>query len=162
MSADIPEGQKISDKDLFNQISTFLFAGSDTTSHGITWTLYLLARHPDFQSALRRELQAVDDADAQWPEIEKLPLLDMAFRESMRCIPPVHALLRVAMQDDVIPLSEPVRLSDGRSTTSTIAIKRGQIIFRSSTSTWTATFGGPPPGNLSQSSSSFPFPSLSF
>jgi cytochrome P450 len=137
--------QRISDEDIFNQISTFLFAGSDTSSLSLTWTLYLLAKHPEIQLKLREELKSVavklteswivvdnelsgsNDYWKLYKALDALPVLDGVVRESLRLIPPIHSSLRVATRDDEIPLSEPVTLRDG-SKTSSIGIKKGQFI----------------------------------
>jgi cytochrome P450 len=90
-----------------------MFAGSDTTSLGVTWTLLLLVRYPQIQDQLRAELRGMarpenlgDEALlAHYQELAVLPLLDKVCRESLRIVPPVHSLLRVATRDDVLPVS---------------------------------------------------------
>ncbi len=90
-----------------------MFAGSDTTSLAVTWTLLLLAKHPQIQDRLRAELLALarpenlgDEAVlAHYQELAVSPLLDKVCRESLRIVPPVHSSLRVATQDDVLPVS---------------------------------------------------------
>ena len=90
-----------------------MFAGSDTTSLAVTWTLLLLVRYPQIQDQLRAELRGMarpenlgDEALlAHYQELAVLPLLDKVCRESLRIVPPVHSLLRVATQDDVLPVS---------------------------------------------------------
>ena len=42
---------------------------------------------------------------AHYQELAVLPLLDKVCRESLRIVPPVHSSLRVATQDDVLPVS---------------------------------------------------------
>jgi len=142
MSTEIAEDQRISDEDIFNQISTFLFAGSDTSSLTLTWTFFLLSKHPEIQAHLRQELHGlksqlsdswivVDEAPANMPALfsalDKLPLLDMVVRESLRLIPPIHSSLRVATQDDEIPVSEPIPMKDGTKRSS-IGISKGQFV----------------------------------
>jgi len=90
-----------------------MFAGSDTTSLAVTWTLLLLAKHPQIQDQLRAELRGLarpenldDEAVlAHYQELAVLPLLDKVCRESLRIVPPVHSSLRVATRDDVLPVS---------------------------------------------------------
>ena len=90
-----------------------MFAGSDTTSLAVTWTLLLLVRYPQIQEQLRAELRGMarpenlgDEALlAHYQELSVLPLLDNVCRESLRVLPPVHSTLRVATQDDVLPVS---------------------------------------------------------
>jgi cytochrome P450 len=46
----------MSDDEILDQLSTFLFAGSDSTALAISWCLHLLSLHPDIQARLRQEL----------------------------------------------------------------------------------------------------------
>jgi cytochrome P450 len=120
MAADVDPSQRISDLDISNQINTFLFAGSDTTSLGISWCLLFLAQKPEIQARLRTELDSLarqyehshDDGYATaefFALIDKLPLLDNICRETLRFVPPVHSSIRVALKDDVIPISSQMR-----------------------------------------------------
>ncbi|CAE7225729.1 unnamed protein product [Rhizoctonia solani] len=134
LSTDLPESQRLSDDSLMDNINTMLFAGSDTTSLALAWTLFLLAKHPEYQTSLREELATLQDAvvDPYDPSIfsalDELPKLNNVVRESLRFIPPVHSSLRVAMEDDIIPTSEPVRLHDGTFTTDGVHIKKGTYV----------------------------------
>jgi len=90
-----------------------MFAGSDSTSLSVTWALFLLARRPEIQDRLRAELRGMarpenlsDEAIlAHYQELAVSPLLDKVCRESLRVVPTVHSSLRVATQDDVLPVS---------------------------------------------------------
>ena len=42
---------------------------------------------------------------AHYQELAVSPLLDKVCHESLRVVPPVHSSLRVATQDDVLPVS---------------------------------------------------------
>jgi cytochrome P450 len=113
-ATDLPPEQRISDEDILHNINTFMFAGSDTTSLAVTWTLLLLAKHPQIQDQLRAELRGLprpsnldDEAIlAHYQELAAAPLLDKVCRESLRIVPPVHSTIRVATQDDVLPDSK--------------------------------------------------------
>jgi cytochrome P450 len=81
----------------------FLLAGHETTSTALTFTLHLLARHPDEQGLIHAELDAV--LDGRPPTVEDAPALSrtmMALKEAMRLYPPAYALGRVAETDDEI------------------------------------------------------------
>jgi len=90
-----------------------MFAGSDSTSLSVTWALFLLARRPEIQDRLRAELRGMarpenlsDEAIlAHYQELAVSPLLDKVCRESLRVVPTVHSSLRVATQDDLLPVS---------------------------------------------------------
>jgi len=112
-ATDLPPEQRISDDDILHNINTFMFAGSDTTSLALTWTLLLLAKHRPIQDQLRAELCSIHRPDnlgdeavlAHYQDLAALPLLEKVCRESLRIVPPVHSSLRVATQDDVLPVS---------------------------------------------------------
>ena len=113
-ATDLPPEQRISDEDILHNINTFMFAGSDTTSLALTWTLLLLAKHQPIQDQLRAELCSMPRPDnlgdeavlAHYQELAALPLLEKVCRESLRIVPPVHSSIRVATQDDVLPVSK--------------------------------------------------------
>lgn len=113
-STDLPPEQRISDEDILHNINTFMFAGSDTTSLALTWTLLLLAKHRPIQDQLRAELCSIprpgnlgDEAVlAHYQELAALPLLEKVCRESLRIVPPIHSSIRVATQDDALPVSK--------------------------------------------------------
>ncbi|KAG6862214.1 hypothetical protein C0995_002144 [Termitomyces sp. Mi166 len=123
-STDLPPEHRISDEDILHNINTFMFAGSDTTSLSVTWTLLLLAQHPELQARLRKELLSVapssdlaslteDEIHSLYDNIANLPFLNNVCRESLRLVPPVHSSIRVATQDDEVPTSYPVHRRDG-------------------------------------------------
>ncbi|PPQ70689.1 hypothetical protein CVT24_000171, partial [Panaeolus cyanescens] len=138
---DLPEDQQISDEDILNNINTFLFAGSDTSSLTLTWTILLLAQNSVVQDRLRAELltvtrpstDAVDLTDEEinslYSQIADLPYLHNVVRECIRLIPPVHSSIRVATQDDEIPTSTPVILADGStSSRRTVSVPKGSFV----------------------------------
>ena len=42
-------GQGMSEKDIREEIGTFMFGGHDTTSASMCWFVYLMAAHPEHQ-----------------------------------------------------------------------------------------------------------------
>jgi beta-ring hydroxylase len=49
-------GDEISSKQLRDDLMTLLIAGHETTAAVLTWTLYLLAQHPEVADRLRAEV----------------------------------------------------------------------------------------------------------
>lgn len=39
----------LADSDIRDQVNTFMFAGHDTAAMSISWILYALGRHPEYQ-----------------------------------------------------------------------------------------------------------------
>ena len=42
-------GTVLSDTDIREEVDIFMFAGHDTSTHSMSWTLWLLATHPEIQ-----------------------------------------------------------------------------------------------------------------
>ena len=104
--------RRMSDEELMDQISTLLFAGSDTTSLAISWCIHHLSLNPRIQKRLREELQSLRSVE-DMTEVDKLPYLNAVVQETLRLCPPAHSTIRVAMEDDMIPLSHPIKLRNG-------------------------------------------------
>jgi cytochrome P450 len=90
---------KMSDTALLGQ-ATILFAASyETQANSMTWTLFLLAQHPqvaaDLFDELNRELAGAPPTVAQ---LDRLPLLEAVVKESMRILPTVPYTIRAVTQ----------------------------------------------------------------
>ena len=60
LAASDPEtGQKMSDRLLVDNILSFLVAGYDTTAFSLTWTLYLVAQSPEWETRMLKEIDRV-------------------------------------------------------------------------------------------------------
>ncbi|KAG1818536.1 cytochrome P450 [Suillus subaureus] len=121
----------MSKEEVVAQMKVLLLAGYETTSISLTWALIELSRHLDVQTSLREELLAFG-ADPTYDHLKaNFPYLDAVVHETLRLHPPVGEFTRVATQDDVIPLSEPVRTISGEMTDN-ISIGKGTLITISS------------------------------
>ncbi|KAI8974228.1 cytochrome P450 [Trametes punicea] len=113
------EEDRLRDEELIAQVSTLVFAATDTTSNALARIFHLLALHPEVQRKLREEIiTARDDGtghlrDLEYDEITELPYLDAVCRETLRRYPPVTALFRIVRKDTILPLSAPIRGIDG-------------------------------------------------
>ncbi|KAH9913843.1 cytochrome P450 [Fomitopsis serialis] len=115
-SADVND--RLPEEEVIAQMSVFLAAAQDTTSNAIARVLHILAQKPDYQERLRNELlESRAGDDLAYDDLNRLPLLDSIIRETLRLYPPASILLRVATQDTVLPLSEPIRTVDGQEMT---------------------------------------------
>ena len=96
-----PESGGSMDTDrLVDNLLTFYLAGHETTAKVLTWTLYLLARSPEWTEALREEIGHVTGGGAVRGEhIEKLVLVQQVLKESMRLYPPAPMMSRQAVED---------------------------------------------------------------
>lgn len=93
------EDRGMSDRQLRDEAVTLFLAGHETTALALSWTWFLLARHPEIASRLQEELDRVLAGRA--PTAEDLPQLryaDMVIRESMRLYPPAWGIGRQAIE----------------------------------------------------------------
>jgi len=96
-------GRGMSDEELRNETITLLLAGHETTANSLTWTLYLLARHPEAMDRLSDEVESVlgDRAPAA-ADLAALSFTERVIREAMRLYPPIWILERRAVEEDEI------------------------------------------------------------
>ena len=112
-------GKGLSDKEIQEQVDTFLFEGHDTTASALQWTLYYLAAHPDLQEKCRQEVQCCLDENKElsFENLNHLSYLTQFIKESMRLSSPVPFVGRTLTQ----PLTlDGYRLPAGTNITMTI------------------------------------------
>ena len=95
------EGKGMSDLEIRNEVDTFTFEGHDTTTSGMSWTLYCLAQHPQHQDKIREEVRSVLKG-REWLEYEDLKHLNYTMwciKEAIRLYPPVFAFFRITSKE---------------------------------------------------------------
>uniref|UniRef100_A0A8C8ZAJ3 Cytochrome P450 n=1 Tax=Prolemur simus TaxID=1328070 RepID=A0A8C8ZAJ3_PROSS len=79
----------------------------DTTASGLSWVLYNLAKHPEYQERCRQEVQELlrdrEPKEIEWEDLAQLPFLTMCIKESLRLYPPSPTISRYCSQDVVLP-----------------------------------------------------------
>ncbi|KAJ7801588.1 cytochrome P450 [Mycena olivaceomarginata] len=125
LSPDVPANQRLSDREL---IPTFFVAGHETTSTAASWALHALSQNIIAQTKLRKELLTVSTDNPTMDELNSLPYLESVVRETLRIYSPVTFRHRMAMQEDVLPLSKPYVDKEGEPHNS-LVIPKGQIIY---------------------------------
>lgn len=96
-------GEKMSDKQLRDEIMTIFLAGHETTANALTWGLYLLSQNPDVEKKYFEEIDTV--LGRKTPSLEdmrNMPYLTQIIHEVLRLFPPAWILGRTALADDVI------------------------------------------------------------
>ncbi len=93
-------GERLSDREVRDQVATLLFAGHDTSTSTISFLLYELARHPHELELLWEEQDRVLEGRAPTPEdlVRNLPRLEMALDETLRLYPPAWVGPRRAVE----------------------------------------------------------------
>uniref|UniRef100_A0A4W3HRI8 Uncharacterized protein n=1 Tax=Callorhinchus milii TaxID=7868 RepID=A0A4W3HRI8_CALMI len=104
------EGNGLTDEEIQSEADTFMFEGHDTTASAISWALYNLARHPEYQEKCREEIAQLlkenGSEDLEWDHLSQMPFTTMCIKESLRLHPAVTTVARSCTED--------IRLPDGR------------------------------------------------
>jgi cytochrome P450 len=91
-----PDGKPWSEREVRDQIVTFIFTGHESTSAALSFTWYLLARHPEVEERLHREIdEMLGDGLPAWRDVERLPYAGAVVRESLRLYPPIWSVTRI-------------------------------------------------------------------
>lgn len=99
LAAKDEDGTIFNDQQIRDHLMILFLAGHETSSNGLTWMLYLLAQYPEWTRKILDELQSVlGGRDPETADLEKMPILEMVIKESMRILPPVVAFTRSAAQ----------------------------------------------------------------
>lgn len=87
------EGAAMSEDEIRDQLLTLFIAGHETTSNALTWTWYLLSRHPEVEAKMHLEIDAVlGGHPPTLADLPNLPYTEMVLKESMRLFPPAWVL----------------------------------------------------------------------
>jgi len=95
---------RMSNKEMMDQVLTFLGAGHETTASGLSWTLWLLANNQSAQDKLRKEVTELLEKSPtpDYRSLKDCQMLDCVIMESLRLIPPVPMTIRKAAKSDWI------------------------------------------------------------
>jgi len=93
-------GRSMSDRDVVDNLLTFLVAGHETTALALTWSFYLLNLHPEIAERVVREVETVTQGGLLRAEhVEALSYTRQVVHEAMRLYPPAPVVVRAATRD---------------------------------------------------------------
>ncbi|KAF9478118.1 cytochrome P450 [Pholiota conissans] len=128
---------RMSEEEMIAQVRTLLLAGYETTATTLAWTMLEIARNPEVQTKLRREIRqkqqeigARGDSEFTSNDFDSMPYLAAVLKESLRLNPVSYGMYREPVKDDILPLSKPIRTRSGKVITE-IPIPKGLKIVTS-------------------------------
>ncbi|TEA31341.1 hypothetical protein DBR06_SOUSAS710120, partial [Sousa chinensis] len=96
--------QELTREEIYANMTEMLLAGVDTTSFTLSWAVYLLARHPEVQQTLYREIVR-NLGERHVPtaaDVPKVPLVRALLKETLRLFPVLPGNGRVTQEDLVV------------------------------------------------------------
>ncbi|KAL3096013.1 hypothetical protein niasHS_005772 [Heterodera schachtii] len=106
---DMEGNDTLEPEELREQVDTFMFAGHDTTSHALIWTLWCIACHPQYQRLIHAEIDAkcqemnakgiAEEISFKPAHVNELRYMDRCIRESLRMFPAVPVVERQLQND---------------------------------------------------------------
>lgn len=100
LSARDEAGKPMSRQQLLDEVRTLFIAGHETTALTLTYSLYLLASHPELQDRLQRELSSqLGTRPAEMSDLPRLQFLHGVVMESLRLYPPADTIGREAAEE---------------------------------------------------------------
>jgi len=93
--------QMLTTQEIVDECKTFFFGGHETTALALSWTLLMLAAHPDWQDALREEVarELGDHQNLDAAALGRLTKMGWVMNEVLRLYPPSPNVQRQALED---------------------------------------------------------------
>ena len=91
------------DKQLRDEVVTFLVAGHETTAVALSWACHLLSQNPEIEQRLHEQIGAgMGRRPPSLADLGAVAYSRMVLEEAMRLFPPVWATIREARADDEV------------------------------------------------------------
>ena len=92
---DVDTGEGMDDRQVRDEVMTIFLAGHETSSIGLSWSLYLLAENRDKLAILQEEVDGVlNGRIPTFPDLQNLPYTRMVIDEALRLYPPFWLIYR--------------------------------------------------------------------
>lgn len=97
------DGRPLTNTEIRDEVSTFMFGGHDTTAAGISFALHSLANNPRVQDKAYQELKEIFGDDKERPctynDLQCMKYLELVIKETLRLYPSAPFYTRTAVED---------------------------------------------------------------
>ncbi len=101
LDAKYDDGNVMEEEQLIDEILILFTAGHETTSNALTFTMQLLALHPEWQERIYKErLELLKHSSDLMDFVSKSKVCQQVIEEAMRLYPPAYFIDRVNIADD--------------------------------------------------------------
>jgi cytochrome P450 len=90
----------MSNKEMIDEVMTLIVAGHETTAAALTWTWYLISRHPETAARLEAEADGAADGPLGLDAAESLLFTHQVLQEALRLYPPGWLFTRRTIEAD--------------------------------------------------------------
>lgn len=103
LGARYDDGTPMPRKQLIDEVMVLFTAGHETTANALSFTLLLLAKHPEIQEKLFQEANSIDfETGTVLEQIGKLSYTKQCIEEALRLYPPLFIIDRISMDSDTV------------------------------------------------------------
>lgn len=101
LDARYDDGSPMDDEQLIDEMLILFTAGHETTSNALTFTTQLIAKHPNVQQKLFKEVTTAKAESSNLFEfLQQCTFTRQVIEESMRLYPPAYFIDRINLEDD--------------------------------------------------------------
>lgn len=103
LQARYEDGTGMSRQQLIDEVLILFTAGFETTANTLSFTLFLIAKHPEVQEKLFQEVAEIDFYNEDLMQaMGKLTFAKQCLEEAMRLYPPAYVIDRVSLAEETI------------------------------------------------------------
>lgn len=93
-----PDGERMTDQELRDEVATLVLAGHETTAQALTWTFMLLSQHPEVERRALAEIREVcGDRPPCFEDLKALDYTGRVIDEALRLYPPAWIFERQSL-----------------------------------------------------------------
>ncbi|MGB5356364.1 MAG: cytochrome P450 [Eudoraea sp.] len=103
LNATYEDGTQMPRRQLIDEVLILFTAGHETTANALSFTLFLLAKHPNFQNRVLKEVENINFEDDDLMQcLSQLGYTKQCIEEALRLYPPAYVIDRTAIADDIV------------------------------------------------------------